>query len=272
MLLAAEDARLFHQLYPALLGFIAGRLGGIQGVHDLASFQACALEVKPEIRDQVYKNLPLLDAYVNENPDGWGAAELDLIAAWRLAVRGTFIALRDLKKFTLFLDEHDPPKVYGVLGLTTELADLFPLPMPIYLRAVLLPWKGQIVCDGLVIPYAVILGGGIKQGAEERYRQAKVEAGIMTSLEETESSELAPAVLRGTDRRTKMRISVLLDSDVVAYFEQEAGQSGKKPDTLINATLRRAILATVSSTDSADTRDELSVRPRRRKKSASATR
>lgn len=244
-LLPAEDARLFHQLYPALLGFVAGRLGGIEEVHDLASFQACSSKAKVEIRDQLYKNLPLLDVYVNENPDGWGAAELAIIAAWRQAVRGTFIALRDLKSFTLFLDEHNPAKVYGVLGLTTELADLFPLPMPVYLQALLLPWKGQIVCDGLVIPYPVILGGGIKRNAEKRYRQAKVETGILTSLEESESSESAPAVLRGSDRRTKMRVSVLLDSDVVAYFEQEAGQSGKKPDTLINATLRRAIQASV---------------------------
>jgi len=124
----------------------------------------------------------------------------------------------------------------------------------------------------LVIPYSLILGGGIKQNAEERYRQAKAETGIITNLEESEPSESAPAVLRGSDRRTKMRVSVLLDSDVVANFEQEAGQSGKKTDTLINATLRRAILATVSGTDSARTRDELSVLPRRRKKSVSPIR
>lgn len=250
MLLPPEDAALFLRLYPALLGFVAGRLGGIEGVHDLAGFRTCSLEAKAKVRDQLYENLHLLDAYVSENPDGWSEAELELIAAWRRALRGTFIALRDLKRFTLLLDEHEPSRVYGVLGLTTELADMLPFPLPMMLQVALLPWKGQIVCDGLIVPYNVILGGGIRRDAEESYRQAKAERGIITSLEETDSSEAAAPVLRGRDRRSKVRVNVLLDSDVLAYFEQEAERSGRRRDTLINATLRRAIGTTISDTDS----------------------
>jgi len=249
VLLPPEEAALFLRLYPALLGFVGGRLGGSEGVHDLASFRAGSLEAKAKVRDQLYDNLPLLDAYVSENPDGRSAAELELISAWRRALRGTFIALRDLKKFTLLLDEHEPPRVYGVLGLTTELAEMLPFPMPGMLHAVLLPWKGQIVCDGLVASYNVILGSGIRRNAEESYRQAKAERGIITSLEETDAAESAAPVLRGRDRRSKVRVDVLLDSDVLAYFEQEAERSGRRRDTLINATLRQAIESTVSDTD-----------------------
>jgi len=249
MLLPPQDAALFLQLYPALLGFIAGRLGGIEGVHDLAGFRAGSMEVKAEVRDQLYENLHLLDAYINENPDGRSAAELEIMMAWRRAARGTFFAVRDLKKYTLFLDDREPPRVYGVLGLTTELADMFPVPMPVMLQAVLLPWKGQIVCDGLVVPYDVILGGGIRRNMEESYRQAKVERGIITSLEETDPAGALVPVLRGRERRAKVRVNILLDSDVLAYFEREAERSGRKPDTLINATLRQAIKETVSDTD-----------------------
>lgn len=257
MLLPPEDAALFLRLYPALLGFVAGRLGGVEGVRDLASFRACSLETKVTLRDRLYENLHLLDAYVNENPDGWSAAELEIMMAWRRALRGTFLALRDLKRFTLFLDEREPPRVYGVLGLTTELADMLPFPMPVMLQAVLLPWKGQIVCDGLIVPYNVILGGGIRRNAEESYRQAKAERGIITSLEEVSRPESAAPILRGRDRRTKVRVNFLLDSDVVAYFEQEAERCGKKPDTLINATLRGAIEATVNDMDPGREFDEL---------------
>ena len=124
MLLPSEDAAQFLRLYPALLGFVAGRLGGIEGIHDLASFHTCALEAK-----------------------------------------------------------------------------------------------------------------------------AKVESGIITILEEADAAESAAPVLRGRDRRSKVRVHVLLDSDVLAYFEQEAERSGRRRDTLINATLRQAIEATVSDTD-----------------------
>ena len=85
MLLPLEDATLFLRLYPALLGFVAGRLGGIEGVHDLAGFHTCSLEAKAKIRAQLYDNLHLLDAYVSENPDGWSGAELEIIATWRRA-------------------------------------------------------------------------------------------------------------------------------------------------------------------------------------------
>jgi uncharacterized protein (DUF4415 family) len=250
VLLSPEDAAQFLRLYPALLGFVAGRLGGVEGVRDLASFRTGSGEAKAKARDRLYENLHLLDAYVSENPDGWSDTELELIAAWRRALRGTFIALRDRKKFTLLLDEREPPKVYGVLGLTTELVDLLPLPLPVMLQAVLLPWKGQIVCDGLVVPYNVILGGGIRQNAEESYRQAKAERGIITSLEATDAAESAAPVLRGRDRRAKVRVNILLDSDVLAYFEHEAERTGKRRDTLVNATLRQAIEATISDKDS----------------------
>lgn len=45
-------------------------------------------------------------------------------------------------KSTLLLDENSPPRVYAVLGLTTELADIMPFPLPVMLQATRLPWKG----------------------------------------------------------------------------------------------------------------------------------
>ncbi|MGH7963295.1 MAG: hypothetical protein ACRERD_15980 [Candidatus Binatia bacterium] len=45
----------------------------------------------------------------------------------------------------------------------------------------------------------------------------------------------------GTVKVAVKRVDILLDSDVVAYFQREAERSGRKPDTLINATLRQAI-------------------------------
>ena len=266
MLLPPEDATLFLRLYPALLGFAAGRLGGIEGVHDLAGFHACSTATKAKVRDSLYENLHLLDAYVNENPDGWSTAELEIMRAWHRAVHGTFLALRDLKKFTIFLDTREPPRAYGVLGLTTELADMLPLPMPVVLQAILLPWKGQIICDGLIVPYNVMLGGGIRRDAEESYRRAKTEEGIITSLEEGRLPKPEAPVLRGIDRRTKVRVNFLLDSDVLAYFEHAAAERGKKPDTLINVILRRTIETTASSTDPSHALDQLLSRPQHTKR------
>jgi hypothetical protein len=138
--------------------------------------------------------------------------------------------------------------------------------MPVMLQAVLLPWKGQIVCDGLIAPYTVILGGGIRRDAEESYRRAKAEGGIIINLEEAHLPQSAASALQGIDRRTKVRVNFLLDSDVLVYFEQAAAERGKKPDTLVNAILRWAIKTTISSTDPSRALDELLHRPQRTKR------
>ena len=134
------------------------------------------------------------------------------------------------------------------------------------LKATLLPWKGQIVCDGLIAPYSVILGSGIVRNAEDAYRQAKADRGIITSLEETGSTEAEPAVQRRKRRRTKVRANLLLDADIMEHFKQQAEVSGKRPDTLINAALRQMIAETVSDEDFSRAFDELFIGPRRRKR------
>ena len=45
------------------------------------------------------------------------------------------------------------------------------------------------------------------------------------------------------DRHTKVRISILLDRDVLEYFRQEAAKGDGKYQTLINDTLRHVMEA-----------------------------
>ena len=93
-----------------------------------------------------------------------------------------FFIERDLKEYTVFLNDGNPPKAYGVLGLTDEIVEMMLYPLPVFVSAVLLPWKGRIICDGLIFTYNVVLGGGIRKELKESYRQAKTQ-GIITSLE-----------------------------------------------------------------------------------------
>ena len=73
-------------------------------------------------------------------------------------------------------------RAYGVLGLTDDFVDILPQPLPALVRAVLLPWKGRIVCDGLIGTFNVVFGPGIRARLRDTYRYAKAE-GIITSLE-----------------------------------------------------------------------------------------
>ena len=97
-------------------------------------------------------------------------------------ISGKFTIEHDLRNYTIFLKDDDPPKAYGVLGLTDEIIEILPYPLPVFVSAVLLPWKEQIICDGLILIYNVILGRGIRKDLKDTYQQAK-ELGIITSLD-----------------------------------------------------------------------------------------
>jgi hypothetical protein len=182
MLISPEEAKLFFALYPSVIGFSAGRSGGIKGIRDAGTFKSAPNEVKAQARDHLLKNIQLIKEYMDENPDGFREKELGYMSDWSLLIQGDFFVVRDLKKYTVFLSADDSNKVYGVLGLTDEISDILPPALPILIKAVLLPWKGQIIWDGLFSLYNITFGGGIKGSLWESYRQAKA-TGIITSLD-----------------------------------------------------------------------------------------
>jgi hypothetical protein len=182
MLLPPEEATLFLSLYPHLIAFAAGRLGGVEGIVDFPSFRAAPWKAKGQARDRLLDNIALIDAYVEENPDEFRETDLALVLLWRHFIRGDFFIERDLAGYTVFLTRNEPVRAYGVLGLTDEITALVRRPLPALVRAVLLPWKGRIVCDGLIGPYNIILGGGIRASLRDAYRRAKT-PGVVTSLE-----------------------------------------------------------------------------------------
>jgi hypothetical protein len=182
MLIDPTESELFFKLYMSLLGFTAGRAGSIAGIRDLASFRAAPKTAKGKVRDHLYENIHLINDYIETNPDGFREQELGLVSHWTRFLKGDFVVARELKPYTLFLLGKDYTKAYGVLGLSDEIADILPLSMPVMIRAVLLPWKGQIIWDGLFTCYSIHFGRGIQREFKESYQRAK-ESGIILSLD-----------------------------------------------------------------------------------------
>jgi len=182
MLLAPDEAALFLSLYPSLIGYVAGRLGGVGRVKDLKTFRAATWEAKAKARDKMLDNIHFLDDFARDNPQRFTKRELLHVQLWERFVRGNFVVERDLKKYTIFLNEESPSRALGVLGLTDEIVDMLPYEPPMLVTAVLLPWKGRIVCDGLIRFSNVVVGNNMRKSFSETYRQAKVR-GIMISLD-----------------------------------------------------------------------------------------
>jgi hypothetical protein len=151
----------------------------------------------------LWENPKLIDAYLQENPDGFSSAELEIVRKWKAFVKGTFYILRHLKKYSIFIGNHD--QVYAVVGLLTPLEDVIPsYSLPRMVDAVLLPFKGWIIYDGMFNTYNITIGGGIRAGLNHTYTVAKQKERIIATLEPELAGPQSAAPKRTKDLLPKL--------------------------------------------------------------------
>ncbi len=184
MNLHPDDGRLFYKLFSALLGYVNRKLGIVPEQFTVESeYTSLPPQTRGKVRDALYEHRELIDQFIAENPAGLPPEELEVVGSWKHALVGRFYILRYLKKHTIFLSATDKPyKAYGVLGLADPVEEVVGRNLPVLANTVLLPFKGQIIYDGLIAPYSVTFGGGARRNLNEDYNRAKEEFGIITSL------------------------------------------------------------------------------------------
>jgi hypothetical protein len=131
------------------------------------------------IRDAMWADDSLREAFVAENPAGLSPADLALLGSWDCRKAGKFFVVKHLKKYSVFVGAES--EVYGVLGLASPLDEVVPF-TPCYVAAVLLPFDGRIIYDSVMAPYHITFGPGYRRSVEEAYQDAKERGAIITSL------------------------------------------------------------------------------------------
>ncbi len=184
MNLSVEEAKLFYDLYAALLAFVNRKLAvSPEQFTNAEEYSVTSPEARVAIRDALFAQRELIDEFVRDNPANVKAEDLDIVRSWKHAQVGSFYVFRYLKNFTVFLTSSAAqPKAYGVLGLVDSFEDLVGPHLPRMITAVLLPFQGRITYDGLLTGYNITFGGGIKRRLNEEYKDAKATFGIITSL------------------------------------------------------------------------------------------
>jgi hypothetical protein len=196
--LSTKDAALFFKLMWRLQFYVNQQRQILPDVESVEDFADLPSTERAEVRNVLWENPELIDAYVAENPHGLPAEELGIIRKWKRFVSGTFQIFRYLKKHTIFIGEDS--KVYGVLALYDSLEEmLYGRRPPIMVQAVLLPFEGKIVYDGTLNSYNIFFGRGIRSSLNEEYMAAKQNDRIITTLE----PELAQPARRRREKPAK---------------------------------------------------------------------
>lgn len=188
MTLPPPDGKLFFDLMWKLQYFVNRKCGFHPDIASFKEYASLDSKTKLSARDELWKNSDHITAYAQENPDDLPHKELQIIANWTRFVKGKFMILRHLKKGSIFIKDDTVYSVHGILDPLEEVMPAYALPQMV--EAVLLPFKGQITYDGLLMGYRVHFGGGIRSNLNETYNIAKQKQRIVYTLEpETEISK-----------------------------------------------------------------------------------
>src|SRR3954452_10042025 len=182
MILDPDEAERFFRLHKALSLFVSRRLKIAKPPARSKGIVALPPEHRLKVRDALVEHLDLIDAFVGEDPYKLDPDELDIVRSWKDLVAGDFYVLRFLKKYTIFLAAKEPTVAYGVLALSEPFEEVVVQPLPFYCKAVLLPFRGRIVYDGLLSGYDLIIGRNMTRELRDSYNNAKKRHGIVTSL------------------------------------------------------------------------------------------
>ena len=180
--LSVEQVERFYRIWFALLRFVNDQRQIISPFPVSGEEGALSPSDEMQLRNALWADETLREHFLVANPAGLSSSDLAVVESWRYRKAGSFSILRALKAYTVFLSDRAPQHAYGVLGLLRPIEEVTPLPLPIYTEAVLLPFEGQIIYDGILQSYAVSLGPNIRQRLNEEYRNAKEREGIITSL------------------------------------------------------------------------------------------
>src|SRR5262249_34528516 len=162
MRLPPEQVERFYSIWKPLILFVNRRLNVEPAMLHAKLDESWDLHQGFAIREALWANDAVREAFIAENPANLSAADLAIVESWRYRVAGMFCIFRHLKKHSLLIKDDE---VYAVLGLVSSLDELVPF-TPGYAQTVLLPFEDHIIYDSLMQPYNVFLGPGIRANLE----------------------------------------------------------------------------------------------------------
>ncbi|MBF0544202.1 MAG: hypothetical protein HQM08_07205 [Candidatus Riflebacteria bacterium] len=182
MSITREDVEEFFKLVLPLQLFVNQRKKVFPEITDLSSLKnELSIPEKGKLRNVLWENPNLIDEYVSTNPNNLSTKKLEEIDKWKSFKKGDFFIFRFLKDCAIFMEGAD---AYLVNHLREPFETMFSgANLPIYVKAILLPYKGEIVFDGFCQVYNMSFGSGISQNLREDYMKAKQNDRIITSFE-----------------------------------------------------------------------------------------
>jgi hypothetical protein len=244
MNLSMREVERFYGIWLPLLHYVNVQRQLVARVPLAPGAETISPEDAGRLRQALWADDALREAFIAENPAQLSDADLEIVASWDHRLVGQFYILRHLKKYTVFLTQQDPPQAYGVLGLVSPIQEVIPMPPPVLVEAVLLPFEDKIIYDSLLMPYRLMFGGGIKRSLNEAYRRVQEQGGVTTTLQPLSAAAAQHAIDGGNQKVLAAFRKELLAAGLslkmveehtgnIAYFVNAYWSPPKQPRSLL---------------------------------------
>ncbi len=246
MTLTEQEAKQFFEWMWSLQAFVNRELEILDEAVPADAYADVSQAEKMQVRDALYAHPELIDRFVEQNPDQLDDEALAVMRSWKSFVAGTFFIERLLKKHAILINDDN---VYGVLGLYDPFDAFFdPRALPQMVKAVLLPFRGRIIYDGLLQGGNLFFGSGISGELKERYLAAKQNRQIITSLE-LGAEQAEPAADDSTADERRQTLDALQELAKSLRATKAAPAAWSPAFSLVRASLELATAAVEAADD-----------------------
>ena len=181
MTLSQEDGQLYYKLWLPLLDFVNKKYRINNKMKSIATAKNLNPKDVKEVANKLWSDVTIIDDYLNEKAD-LTDDHREIIRSWKRRIQGKYLMERHLKKGTIFISLENE-EVYQVSGIISSWEEMFfGAPMPLILEATFMPFRNVIISDGLIMPYNILVGGGMKRMFKDVYMTAKKSGRIHRSL------------------------------------------------------------------------------------------
>jgi len=193
VILDPDDAALFYRAWWPLLTWVNEQRRVVPGFREPTPEHPLDMSLANKIRKVIWADDELRTGFLAAGASKLRDAERHLIASWRDRVSGKFVVFKHLQKHSIFMSE----SVYGVLGIYSPLAEIIPN-VPMFVEAVLLPFRDRIIIDGIVESYGIQIafGPGTRRSLNDQYARARANSQVLTSLPTGGTPKPAPRRLQ----------------------------------------------------------------------------
>ncbi len=183
--LPEEDSRRFFRIWRPLLRFVNEKRQIVADWPKEPDPGAVDCASADKLRDALWRDDALREAFITANPARLSERELSIVESWKHRVAKSFLVVRHLKGHSVFLDEGPPSRAFGVSGIHDPIERVVGFQLPVAVAAVLLPFEGKIVYDGLMKRYSVTFGPGMRRNIAAAYRRVREAGAVVTQLKDT---------------------------------------------------------------------------------------